>query len=190
MFCSVIEGVDQRISGARAERLAREHGDDPAVRLICDLLLVSPFHGDVGKALAYGHEARERNQTPTRTCRRSRPARMRWLYGCREFGSVRRLLEPRVRLDQPPYPKVSTLTLLGLIASDDGDARLGERYLREAVDYIEAIGAQTANEFTGIYGTLAETLRASESSPKLASTWTARWRRSRAAPARSGTRSR
>jgi LuxR family transcriptional regulator, maltose regulon positive regulatory protein len=57
LLCMTCEGVDQRLTCERAERLAERHGGDRRVRFVLDGLLVSPFYCDVGRAVEIGREA-------------------------------------------------------------------------------------------------------------------------------------
>jgi ATP/maltotriose-dependent transcriptional regulator MalT len=159
VFCMALEGVDQRITHERAEVLAREHGDAPGVRVLVDSLLVSPFYGDVGRALQAGDEAWERYaQVPPAQARLVGPyALVVWFAG--DYARVRHLLEPRLGLDDPTFTQVWTLGVLSLTASDEGDAETAERYARAATRIVADVGAETATEFTALPLVLAEALR-------------------------------
>jgi LuxR family maltose regulon positive regulatory protein len=159
VLCMVFEGVDQRITHERAEALAREHGDDPGVRMLVDSLLVSPFYGDVARALQAGEEAWERYaQVPAAQARLVGPyALVLWFAG--DHARVRHLLEPRLALDDPTFTKVWTLGVLSLTASDEGDGEAAEQYAREAARIVAEIGAETATEFTALPLVLGEALR-------------------------------
>lgn len=159
VLCMALEGVDQRITHERAEVLAREHGDDFAVRVLVDSLLVSPFYGDVGRALEVGRDAWERYaQLPPVQARLAGPYGMAlWFAG--EHARVRHLLEPRLGLDDPTFTQVWTLGVLSLTAADEGDAATAKRYAREATRIVAEVGAETATEFTALPLILAEALR-------------------------------
>jgi ATP/maltotriose-dependent transcriptional regulator MalT len=159
LVCMTYEGVDQRLTCERAERLAERHGDDPRVRFVLDGLLVSPFYGDVGRAVEIGREAWQRysDDPDTQLLLASPFALVLWFAG--EYDEVHELLEPRVRLEQPTVFKVFTLAILSRTAADEGDGELAERLAREAMAEVEAVGGQTATEFTSVPIVLAEALR-------------------------------
>jgi hypothetical protein len=48
------EGVDQRITHARADALIKRYGDRSDVRAVLDPVLVTPYYGDVARAAAAG----------------------------------------------------------------------------------------------------------------------------------------
>jgi LuxR family transcriptional regulator, maltose regulon positive regulatory protein len=159
LVCMTYEGVDQRLTCERAARLAEQHGDSPRVRLVLDGLLVSPFYGDVGRAVEIGREAwaRYADDPDTQLLFASLFALVLWFAG--EYNEVRELLEPRVRLAQPTVFKVFTLATLSRTAADEGDAELAERLAREAMAEVEAVGGETATEFTSVPIVLADALR-------------------------------
>jgi DNA-binding CsgD family transcriptional regulator len=159
LVCMTYEGVDQRYTCERAMALAERHGDDPQVRLVVDDLLISPFYGDIGRAVEIGREAWERYASDPQVQLRlaSSLAMVLWFAG--EYQEVRQLLEPRLHVDQPLVTKVFTLATLAMTAADEGDDELAERYAREAMGDVEAARAETALEFTGLPWVLAETLR-------------------------------
>jgi DNA-binding CsgD family transcriptional regulator len=159
LVCMTYEGVDQRFTCERAERLAEQHGEDPRVRFVLDGLLVSPFYGKVGRAVQLGREAWERyaDDPDTQLLFASLFALVLWFAGA--YEEVRELLEPRVRLEQPPVFKVFTLTILSRTAADEGDGEAAERLAREATAEVEAVGGETATEFTSVPIVLADALR-------------------------------
>jgi LuxR family maltose regulon positive regulatory protein len=161
VLCMTYEGVDQRITGERARRLAEEHGDDPGVRLVVDGVLISPFYGEVGRAVELGREAwRRYADFPDAQVQFGVLfALVLWFAG--DYEEVRTLLEPRVLLDQPAIASVWTLAILALTAADEGDGELAERYARDATAEVEALGGETATEFTGVPWVLGEALRVS-----------------------------
>lgn len=159
VLCMVYEGVDQRITAERAKRLAAAHGDDPQVRLLIDGVLISPFYGEVGRAVELAREAWTRYADAPEVQQQlvGPVALMLWFAG--DYDGVRALLEPRVRLEQPTFIKVWTLAILALTAADEVDPELAERYAREAMAEVEAVGGETATEFTGVPWVLGEALR-------------------------------
>jgi ATP/maltotriose-dependent transcriptional regulator MalT len=159
LLCMTYEGVDQRLTCKRAERLAERHGDDRRVRFVLDGLLVSPFYGDVGRAVEIGREAwaRYAEDPDTQLLLASLFALVLWFAG--EYDEVHELLEPRVRLQQPTVFKVFTLSILSRTAADEGDAELAERLAREAMAEVDAVGGETATEFASVPVVFAEALR-------------------------------
>jgi LuxR family maltose regulon positive regulatory protein len=159
VLCMVYEGVDQRLAAERAEALAASHADDPGVRLVLDGVLISPFYGDVSRAVELGREAWERYSGVPEAQEEIGIllALVQWFAG--DYAAVRRLLEPRLLLDQHTVGTVWTRAILSLTESDEGDPELAERYAREATAEVEAVGGQTATEFTGLPWVLGEALR-------------------------------
>jgi LuxR family maltose regulon positive regulatory protein len=159
ILCLVYEGVDQRMTAERAAALAAQHGDDPRVRLVVDGVLISPFYGEVGRAVELGREAWERYAALPEAQVQFGVlfALVLWFAGDQE--QVRELLEPRLLLEQPTFATVWTRAILALTAADEGDAELAERYAREAFAEVEAVGGETATEFTGVPWVLGEALR-------------------------------
>lgn len=159
VLCMINEGVDQRLTYRRARDLVARHGDDRDVRRALELVLNSPFAGDVGRAVTLGTEALERyGDDPDMALWLAAQLGMAlWLSGAR--ARARALLEPLIRLDQPTVPQVWTLATLAMVAAETDDPERAERYARDAVAVAEAAGAQTAPELTGIHWVLAEALR-------------------------------
>jgi LuxR family maltose regulon positive regulatory protein len=159
LLCMIYEGVDQRLVCKRAEALGRAHGDDPGVRLLVDSMLISPFYGDVSRAVEIGREAwaRYADAPDVQVEIGVLFALVLWFAG--DYDEVRRLLEPRVLLEQPALARVWTLAILAMTAGEEGDAELAESYAREAMAEVEAIGGETATEFTGVPWVLGEALR-------------------------------
>jgi ATP/maltotriose-dependent transcriptional regulator MalT len=159
VLCMIYEGVDQRITAERAAALAAKHGDDPHVRLVVDGMLISPFYGDVGRAVEVGREAMERyaDFPDVQVHIGVRFALVLWFAG--DYERVRGLLEPRVLLEQPSFSRVWTLAILAMTAADEGDAELAERFARDAMAEVEAVAGETATEFTGVPCVLGEALR-------------------------------
>lgn len=159
LLCMIYEGVDQRLTAERAERLVEAHGDDPRVRLVVDGVLISPFYGEVGRAVELGRDAwRRYADFPEAQVQFGVLfALVLWFAG--HYDEVRELLEPRVLLDQPAFAKVWTLAILSMTASDEDDPEPAERYARGAMAVVEAVGGATATEFTGVPWVLGEALR-------------------------------
>jgi ATP/maltotriose-dependent transcriptional regulator MalT len=159
LLCMAYEGVDQRLTRERAQALVARHGDDTRVLQAVDGLLMSPFYGDIGRALQVGREARERYADDPGAWERILILYAFALWFAGRHDEVRALLEPRVHLQEPALSKIWTLAILALVAADEGDGELAERFAREATAEVEAIGGQTAAEFNGIPWVLAEALR-------------------------------
>ncbi len=159
LLCMIYEGVDQRTTAERAEALAARHGDDPRVRLVIDGILVSPFYGEVGRAVEIGREAwgRYAELPQMREQLVVQLALVLWFAG--QYEEVRSLLEPRVRLDQPTFGKVWTLAILAITDCEEEDAEMAERHAREAMAEVVAVGGETATEFTGVPWVVGEALR-------------------------------
>jgi LuxR family transcriptional regulator, maltose regulon positive regulatory protein len=159
LLCAMYQGVDHRLTYERAERLLAAHGDDPRVRQVLDEVLISPFYGDIGHAVAVGFDAWERYADDPDGRLRIAPwlALVLWFAG--RYDEVRALLEPRAGLDQPVVGKVLTLGVLAMTAADEGRAEVAERYAREAMAEVEAVGGVDAVDFSGVPLVLAEALR-------------------------------
>jgi len=159
VLCMIEEGVDQRVTYQRAEALAARHGDDdPRVRRALERALISPFAGDVGRAVALGREAWERSAEDPDAQLQLAPQLGMALWMAGEYAEVRRLLEPRVQLAQPTSARAWTLAALALAAADEGDAAHAERYAREATAAAQSAGAQTPQP-ASMHWVLAEALR-------------------------------
>jgi LuxR family maltose regulon positive regulatory protein len=153
------EGVDQRLISERAEMLAREHGDAPGVRLLVDRIRISPFYGNVRRAVEIGWEAWKRagDAADAQMLLIGPFGLVLWFAG--DYAAARRLLEPRVRLEQPPRTRAWTLAVLSLTASAERDTEQAERLAREAMAVVEELDGQDASEFTDVYLVVAEALR-------------------------------
>jgi DNA-binding NarL/FixJ family response regulator len=159
VVCQIYEGVDQRITAERAEALAADHGDNPAVRPLIDAALISPFYGQIGRVAELAREAWQRYaDIPEIQTQLVGPAALvLWFAG--EYEEVRRLLEPRVGLTQPAYVRIWTLAILSITAAEQGDAEQAEQFGRQAMAEVEATGGETAIEFAGAAWVLGEALR-------------------------------
>jgi LuxR family transcriptional regulator, maltose regulon positive regulatory protein len=159
LLCAMYEGVDHRLTYERAERLLSAHPDDPRVRQVLEEVLISPFYGDIGHAVAVGFETWERYADDPDGRLRIAPwlALVLWFAG--KYDEVRSLLEPRAGLEQPVVGKVLTLGVLAMTAADEGRAEVAERYAREAMAEVEAVGGVDAVDFSGVPLVLAEALR-------------------------------
>lgn len=156
--CSIYEGVDQRISAERAQRLLDEHGDDERVRRVLEGVLISPFYGDVGRALELGRAAWQRYASDPDAQAELELVFAVLLWFAGEYDEVRALLEPRVQLDQPSIAKIWTLATLAGADAQQGRTERAERYAREAMAEVEAAGAETATACAGVPLTLGEAL--------------------------------
>jgi LuxR family transcriptional regulator, maltose regulon positive regulatory protein len=156
--CSIYEGVDQRISAERAQRLFDEHFDDDRVRSVLEGVLISPFYGDVGRALELGRAAWERHASEPDVQAELTLVLAVLLWFAGEYDEVRALLEPRLQLEQPSIARIWTLATLAGADAQQGGAERAERYAREAMAEVKAAGAETATEFAGIPLALGEAL--------------------------------
>jgi LuxR family maltose regulon positive regulatory protein len=159
LLCMTFEGVDHRLVYERAERLVRVHGDDGRARPVLDEILISPFYGDIGHAVAVGREAWERYADDVDARARIAPSLALVLWFAGEYDELRALLEPRIGLEQPVVAKVLTLSVLAMTAADEGRAELAERYARDAMAEVENVAGEEALDFTGVPLVLAEALR-------------------------------
>ncbi|MBF6621748.1 MAG: hypothetical protein ITG02_16165 [Patulibacter sp.] len=159
VLCMISEGVDQRFTYERAEGVVTRGGEDLRVRRAIDRVLVSPFCGDIGRAVRLGREAWQRHaDVPDAQIELAPQIGMAlWLAGDRIES--RRLLEPRVRLPQPSAMRAWIFATLAMLAAEEGDVALADQHAREAADEVEAAGAQTAPELAGVHWVRGEVLR-------------------------------
>lgn len=159
VLCMISEGVDQRLTYERAAALVARSDGNEAVRRVLDRVLVSPFCGDVGRAVRLGREAwkRHADEPEAQTELAPQVGMALWLAG--ERVQARQLLEPRVRLPQPPASQIWILSTLAMLASEEDDVALADQHVREAITVVEDAGAQTAPELAGVHWVRGEVLR-------------------------------
>jgi LuxR family maltose regulon positive regulatory protein len=157
-LCMALEGADLRVVAERLDELDRVR-DSPGVAQITDQMRVSPYFGDVSRAVNDGWELWKHYSD-------ERAMRM-WMAG--QFGIVlwfagdhddlRAVIEPIVGEIERPTTRSWALSALALSAADDGDVDLAERHAHLAVELAEASRGESALEFHLAYVALAETMR-------------------------------
>jgi ATP/maltotriose-dependent transcriptional regulator MalT len=157
--CMIAEGVDQRIVAERAEALAELHGGDPRVREFADVVLATPYHGDVRRALEVARARWQSLADKPDERQRIAPDYAFTLWWAGRHEEAREVTEPNLRVEQPLQFTVWTRAQLALCAADARNGDLAERYARDAMTIVEEAGAATAVEFTAVPAILAEALR-------------------------------
>jgi ATP/maltotriose-dependent transcriptional regulator MalT len=153
-----LDGTDLRLVSDRLDALEGVR-DDPGVAQIIDQMRVSPFFGDVGRAVKDGWALWERYA--------DQPSMQAWMAG--QFGAVlwfagdrdaaRDVIEPVVGGIERETTRSWALSTLALCAADDDDIELAESYARQAVELAESSGGESALEFHLAYVALGEALR-------------------------------
>jgi LuxR family maltose regulon positive regulatory protein len=156
-MCMSLEGVDLRFVMQRLEALEPLR-ESPGVAPIVDMMRVSPYYGDVGRAVEDGWTAWERYpDMQTRSMLAGQLATVLWFAGDRD--GVRDLLEPLLGAIGTAEGRMWALAALALSAADEDDVDAAERYARDAAEVAEtheeviALGRHLA------YVALAEALR-------------------------------
>ena len=157
-LCMSLDGVDLRVVAQRLEELEQVH-DSPGVAPITGPMRVSPYYGDVARAVADGWALWERlaEHPEQRSFAAGQFATVLWFAGDRD--AVRREIEPVLGTIERHTTRSWALAALALTAADDGELEVAERYAREAVEFAESSGAASALEFHTAYVALGETLR-------------------------------
>jgi LuxR family transcriptional regulator, maltose regulon positive regulatory protein len=155
-LCMGHDGADLRLIARRLDALEPLR-DAPGVAPLIDQMRISPFYGDVGRAVRDGWAAWERYpDLPTRAGLAGQFGLVLWFAGERE--RARDIVEPLVDEIEVATLRSWALATLALTEADDGDLDLAERYGREAVAATAAPG-DDALEGHFAHVALAEALR-------------------------------
>jgi LuxR family transcriptional regulator, maltose regulon positive regulatory protein len=155
--CMGLDDVDLRLVAQHIDALERHH-DAPGVAPILDHMRVSPYYGDVGRAVCDGWTAWRRYRHPS--IRRELVGNLAvvlWYAGDRH--AVRDVTEPYLSAINQSRTLGWALAALALSAADDNELELAEDYARQAVDVIDSHGATGALESHFAYVARAESLR-------------------------------
>ncbi len=155
--CMGLDDVDLRLVGERLDAL-EPHRDAPGVGPIIDHMRVSPYSGDVGRAVKDGWAAWQRY--PELAIRRELAgnlAAVLWYAG--DHDALRDVIEPYLPVIELARSRGWALAALALAAADHGDGELAHRHGRQAVDIAVSHGSIGALESHLAYVALAEALR-------------------------------
>ena len=157
-LCMALAGTDLRFVAERLDALEGAR-DSPGVALITDQMRVSPYYGDVGRAVSDGWAlwARYADQPDMRAWMAGQFGIVLWFAG--RYEDVRAVLEPIVGELERPMTRGWGLSAMALCAADEGDVDIAERYAREAIELVEANGANSALESHLAYVALGEAMR-------------------------------
>jgi len=144
--CSLVEGADPRACLRDAEALVARAGDDPVVAAACDLVVASPLHGELGRAIEAGSAAVRRSAREPRLNAAFTATLGSALMHDGRVDEARALLEPGLSLAEAVVPAACTRVLLAWIAVEDDDLERAVSYVREADALIESSGARAAPE--------------------------------------------
>lgn len=131
-LCMMGDGTDPRLVAQRLDALTSAPAS-PGVAPIVDQLRISPYYGDVGRAVLDGWTAwrRYHAQPDLRAWVAAQMGAVLWFAD--DHDGVREVLEPMV--DEIPHPaaRATGLATLALCAVDHGDGDQADRYARAAV---------------------------------------------------------
>ncbi|WP_041730390.1 helix-turn-helix transcriptional regulator [Conexibacter woesei] len=158
VLCLSLTGGDLRLIARRLEQLDQDR-DSPGVAEIVDLLRISPYYGDIERALADGWKiwGRAAGDVDARARYAGKLAIVMWFAGERE--AIRREVEPYMRIADRPVVRCWELAALALTAADEDDLETAEQHARDAVAVIEAAGGESSLESHLAYLALGEALR-------------------------------
>ncbi|HMJ04546.1 MAG TPA: LuxR C-terminal-related transcriptional regulator [Conexibacter sp.] len=156
--CQSLEGADPRLVAERLDALER-HRDAPGVAEIVDALRISPYYGDVGRALAAGRCAWDRaaGDAHARAHHAGPFATVMWFAGERE--ALQREVAPYMGVVEHPVLRSWELAALALSAADEGALDAAERHARDAVAVVDAAAGESALDAHLACVALAEALR-------------------------------
>jgi LuxR family maltose regulon positive regulatory protein len=158
LLLRVQEGVDPRVLAPEAWRLYERCGDLAGARMLMALLLASPIFGDVKRSIAVGLESLERFGDVPLFAARLAPAMAITLLWDEGFDEARAFAEQGIGSGRLPAEIFGHAVLSALSRMQD-DAVAGERHARCAIDLLESSGLETAVEFWGVRGLVADALR-------------------------------
>lgn len=158
LVCIVQEGHDVRTVEAQLDQLERVR-DSPGVGPIIDLLRMTPYLGDIGRAVAAGQAIwnPHHEHVEVRSWLGATWAVVLWFAGDRD--GARDVLEPTVGQIPSRRARSQALGVLALTAAEDDDLDVAERYARQAVELAERATAATPLELYLAYLALADVLR-------------------------------
>jgi LuxR family maltose regulon positive regulatory protein len=155
--CWALEGADLRLVAQRLDALESLR-DAPGVAPIIDRSRVSPFYGDIARAVKDGWAAWERYPALRfRTELSGQFGQVLWFAG--DSAAARDIIEPHLYEIERPAARSWALGTLALIAADDGDIALAERYGRQAVEATSLPTGHGVRESHFGHTALAEALR-------------------------------
>lgn len=156
-LCMVADGMDPRFVAQRLDEL-EEIRDEPNVAVVIDYARVSPYYGDVSRAVADGWRVWNHNASTSRRANLAGCfAAVLWFAG--DLDGVHGVVEPFLRAIDRPTTRALALAALALSVAAEGDADLAERYARQAVALVEMNGlAENLNAYLA-YVALGKALR-------------------------------
>ena len=141
--CWALEGADLRLVARRLDALEPLH-DQPGVAPIVDRSRVSPFYGDVGRAVKDGWTAWERySDLSFRTELSAQFGMTLWFAG--DPAGAREIIEPFLHEITGRIPRTWAFGTIALIEAEGGDLELAERYGRQAVEATAGRGHPAAH---------------------------------------------
>ena len=155
--CWALEGADLRLVADRLDGLEPTRAA-PGVAPIIDRCRVSPFYGDVGRAVRDGRAAWKRYPHPTfRTEISGQFGQVLWFAG--DPDGACEIIEPYLYEIKRPAARSWAFGTLSLVAAGEGDLALAERYGRQAVDATRLPAGTGTREAHFGHTALAEALR-------------------------------
>lgn len=158
IYCTSLQGADLRLVAERLDAL-EAHRDAPSVAPTLDALLISPYYGDIPRALAIGRRVWDdaAGDPPRRHAQAGKLATVLWFAG--ERGAVHTEIGAYFGHTDRHVLRSWELAALALCAADDGELEAAERHGRGAVAAVEDNGSESALEAHLAYVALADVLR-------------------------------
>lgn len=158
LLCTVQEGDDVRAVEAQLDRLERVR-ESPGVGPIVDLLRMTPYLGDVGRAVAAGHAVwnPHHEHAEVRSWLAATWAVVLWFAG--DHDEMRDVLEPTVGRIPSKRARCQALSVLALAAAADDDLDVAERCATQAVEVAERATSAAPLELYLAYLARADVLR-------------------------------
>jgi LuxR family maltose regulon positive regulatory protein len=150
------EGADMRLVAERIDALESQRGA-PGVEPLIDVMRVTPWYGDAGRAVGDGLTAWER--CPHSDALTAQFGIVLWFGG--HGDRARDVIEPRLTEIKDPTARSWALATLAFVAVDEDDPDLAERYARQAVHAAESHGGGSRLDSQYAFTALAEALRVS-----------------------------
>jgi LuxR family transcriptional regulator, maltose regulon positive regulatory protein len=151
--------ADYGTAQARARALAANHPERIEVVQMTDSVLMDPFLGDVGGAVAAGHRALERDRRDPSLGPQRAVMLAQALWFADEVAAMKRLVETYVTVNEPLFLGVWGRGLCASAHAAEGDLRTAERMMREALEMAAGSGSEIGLEFPALPGVFAEILR-------------------------------
>lgn len=157
-LCAALEGADLRLVADRLDAL-EPYRDAPGVLELLEMMRLSPYYGDIGRAVAEGWAIwrRTTGDAQARARHAGKFATVLWFAGERE--ALHRHVVPYMGVAERPALRSWEFAALALSAADEGDAEAAELHALDAVAVIEAGGGESSLESHLAYVALAEALR-------------------------------